>query len=138
MNLAVVDANCLYAVLDASDRNHVRCLSELQRTDLRLVIPALCVAEVCYLAEQRLGSLVEAAFLQSLADFDVRAPEPDDWPRMAQLVEQYANFPLGVTDASVIALAERLRTDIVITLDRRHFGAIKPLHSERLRLLPEV
>ena len=136
MNFDIVDADCLYAVLDASDAFHERCLAELQRTDLRLVIPALCVAEVCYLAEQRLGSSVEAGFLKNLTDFDVRAPEPDDWPRIAQLVEQYANFPLGGTDASVVALAERLRTDIVITLDRRHFSAIKPLHAERLRLLP--
>jgi uncharacterized protein len=138
VNFAIVDANCLFAVLDASDQNHARCLAELERTDLRLVIPALCVAEVSYLAEKRLGSSVESQFLRSLSSFDVRAPEPDDWPRIAQLVAQYANFPLSGTDASVITLAERLSTDIIVTLDRRHFGAIKPLHAERLRLLPET
>ena len=64
------------------------------------------------------------------------SPEPEDWPRIAELVEQYANFPLGGTDAAVVALAERLRTDCIVTLDRRHFQAIKPRHCAALRLLP--
>ncbi|MBA3300810.1 MAG: VapC toxin family PIN domain ribonuclease, partial [Thermoleophilaceae bacterium] len=54
----------------------------------------------------------------------------------AELVGQYADFPLGGTDASVIALAERLGAPVVITLDRRHFGAVEPRHVERFELLP--
>jgi predicted nucleic acid-binding protein len=55
---------------------------------------------------------------------------------MAELVKRYANFPLGGTDASIVALAERIGATIVITLDRRHFGAIKPRHTADLQLLP--
>jgi hypothetical protein len=45
-------------------------------------------------------------------------------------------LPLGGTDASVIALAERIGAEIVITLDRRHFGTVRPRHREVLELLP--
>lgn len=55
---------------------------------------------------------------------------------IGELVEQYADFPLGGTDASVVALAERLRTEVIITLDRRHFGIVRPKHCERFILLP--
>ena len=55
---------------------------------------------------------------------------------MAELVEKYADFPLGGTDASVIALAERLGAPIILTLDRRHFAAIAPSHCEAFELLP--
>ncbi len=72
-----------------------------------------------------------------LAPLDVQAPLPEDWPRIAELVEQYDDFPLGATDATVITLAERLKTDLVVTLDRRHFGTVRPRHCERLRLLPD-
>jgi hypothetical protein len=51
-------------------------------------------------------------------------------------VDEYADFPLGGTDASVVALAERLDADVVVTLDRRHFGAVRPRHREALVLLP--
>jgi predicted nucleic acid-binding protein len=84
-----------------------------------------------------MGPRAEAPFLRELASVDVECPAPDDWPRMTELVEQYSELPLGGTDASVVALAERLGTDVVITLDRRHFAAIRPRHREALRLLPD-
>jgi predicted nucleic acid-binding protein len=134
--LAIVDAGPLYAAADIGDDDHQRSLAVLERPDLHLVIPALVVAEVTYLVGRRLGARAESRFLQALADFDVEAPAPLDWPRIAELVEQYADFPLGGTDASAVALAERLGTDLVITLDRRHFGAVRPRHCPALQLLP--
>ena len=74
--------------------------------------------------------------MRELGQFDVAAPPIEDWPRIAELVDEYQDFPLGGTDASVVALAERLDTDVVITLDRRHFGAIRPRHCEAFSLLP--
>jgi predicted nucleic acid-binding protein len=50
--------------------------------------------------------------------------------------EEYAAFPLGGTDASVIALAERLQAPLVVTLDRRHFTAVRPRHRDAFELLP--
>jgi len=97
----------------------------------------LVVAEVTYMLGRRAGPQAEAGFLRGLRELDVEAPSPEDYPRIAELVEQYADFPLGGTDASVIALAERLDTDLVITLDRRHLGAVRPRHCASLRLLPE-
>jgi uncharacterized protein len=135
--IAIVDSGPLYAVVDADDADHERSLEPLQRSDLQLVIPALVVGEVSYIVGKRLGPQTEAAFLRSLEEFDVEAPSAGDWPRMAALVEEYADFPLGGTDASVVALAERLGTDVVITLDRRHFSAVRPRHCDVLRLLPE-
>ena len=73
-------------------------------------IPALVIAEVSYLAATRLGAEVEATFVEALAALDVDAPPPQEWTRIAELIRQYADFPLGATDASVLALAERLGT----------------------------
>jgi predicted nucleic acid-binding protein len=135
--LAIVDAGPLYAVTDTADVNHERSMAVLQSSALHLVIPALVVAEVTYLVGHRLGPRVEAAFLRGLRGFDVEAPAPEDWPRIADLVAHYADFPLGGTDASVIALAERLGTDLIVTVDYRHFRAVRPLHCPAFRLLPE-
>ena len=79
---------------------------------------------------------MEASFLRSLERVDVEAPAPQDWGRIGELVEHYHEFPLGGTDASIVALAERLAADIVITLDRRHFGAVRPRHRTAFELLP--
>jgi len=135
-SLAVVDAGPLYAAADSDDDDHAASCAALARGDLRLVVPALVVAEATYFVGRRLGAPAERGFLEGLADLDVEAPTGEDFSRMAELVAQYADFPLGGTDASVIALAERLRTPKIITLDRRHFAAITPSHTAAFELLP--
>ncbi len=61
---------------------------------------------------------------------------PEDIQRMADLVRQYADLPLGGTDASVIAVAERIRTRRVATLDRRHFTVVRPAGGGAFELFP--
>jgi predicted nucleic acid-binding protein len=135
--LAVVDSGPLYAVTDTDDDDHEGSLAVLQRVDLQLVVPALVVAEVTYIVGRRLGPRAEARFLRGLAQLEVEPPVAEDWPRIAELVERYQDFPLGGADASVVALAERLGTEVVITLDRRHFAAVQPRHCRAFQLLPE-
>ena len=55
---------------------------------------------------------------------------------MADLVVTYGDLPLGTTDASVVAVAERLKVAEVATLDRRHFAVVRPSHVDALALLP--
>ena len=135
-SIAIVDSGPLIASAIASDPDHHASLEALRTPGLHLVIPALCVAEAAYFIASRGHARAEAAFLRGLRGFDVRAPEPDDWERIAELVEQYADIELGATDASVVAQAERLQTDLVVTLDHRHFRAVRPAHGEAFRLLP--
>lgn len=134
--LAIVDAGPLYAALDADDADHERSVSVLECSDLRLVVPALVVAEVSYLAGTRLGPAAESAFFAGMSEFDVEGPSVVDWPRIAELVELYADFPLGGVDASIIALAERIQAETLVTLDRRHFLAVRPSHLDAFALLP--
>ena len=134
--IAIVESGPLYAAADLDDADHDAALGVLADRGLHLVIPTLVVAEVTYFIGTRLGPTAEARFLAGLAEMDVEAPVPSDWRRMAELVEQYGDLPLGGTDASVIALAERLATPTVVTLDHRHFGAVRPRHCDALALLP--
>jgi hypothetical protein len=93
--------------------------------------------EVGYLLDRAGGAKIEAAFLRSIVqqtltiDFELAGYE-----RMAELVEVYADFPLGTTDAAVVAVAERLGITEIVTLDRRHFHAVRPRHAGSFDLLP--
>lgn len=61
---------------------------------------------------------------------------PDDLQRMGELVRQYASLPLGGTDASVIAVAGRIKTLRVAALDRRHFTVVRSRRGEAFTLYP--
>jgi uncharacterized protein len=134
--LAIVDAGPLYAAADSDDRDHAASLATLSRPDLRLIVAALAVAEATYFVGRRLGPTAEQAFLSGLGELDVEGPTGEDFARMADLVKQYEDFPLGGTDASVIALAERLDAPVIVTLDRRHFASVKPRHRDAFELFP--
>ena len=96
------------------------------------------VVEVCQLLASRRGADVEAAFLTSLGTGALKVInlEPADYIRAAQLVDHYADLPLGAVDATVITLAERLRVTEIATLDHRHFTVVRPAHVDALTLLP--
>ncbi|MFT7599833.1 MAG: putative nucleic acid-binding protein [Acidimicrobiales bacterium] len=96
------------------------------------------ITEVAYLISSRLGTEPEVRFLGDLAggDFVIEPIAAADWIRIAELVHQYHDMPLGTVDASVIAAAERLQITTVATIDRRHFSVVRPSHCETLDLLP--
>jgi uncharacterized protein len=62
--------------------------------------------------------------------------DPADLLRIAELVAVYGDLPLGTVDGSVVAAAERLGATTLATLDRRHFGVVRPAHVEAFELLP--
>ena len=135
-SLAIVDAGPLYATADADDADHLACREALSRPDLRLIVPALVVAEATYFVGRWLGAAAESRFLIGVGELDVEGPSREDFARMAELVEKDADLPLGGTDASVIALAERLDASIILTLDRRRFAAVAPRHCDAFQPLP--
>lgn len=92
-----------------------------------LIVPALVITEVTYLVGTRLGADAEVRFLGDLAAGNLLAEHvhAGDWMRIAELVAQYRDLPLGTADASVIAAAERLGISEIATLDRRHFTVVR-------------
>jgi len=137
----VCDTGPLVAAALSNDPDHHACtelFTGLHLAGRRLLVPATVVAEVGYLLSREAGARVEAAFLRSMAegDFDIVDVTPHDYSRMADLVLQYRDLPLGTTDASVIAIAERLRIPDVATLDNRHFSVVRPAQVSALTILP--
>ncbi|MEU4324522.1 type II toxin-antitoxin system VapC family toxin [Nonomuraea dietziae] len=136
--MIVLDSGPLVAAVNSRDNHHAACARLLRTHPGPLLVPSTVVTEVCQLVERRQGSKAEAAFLQSFGSgltlVDLTA---EDLTRMSRLVEKYESLPLGVVDASVIAIAERLNIAEVATLDRRHFTVVRPSHTGSLILLPE-
>lgn len=96
------------------------------------------LGETFYLVGQYLGPRSEADLARSLADerYHIEAPVESDLLRAAELIERYADLPLGGTDALVVAAAERHRIVQVATLDHRHFRVVRPRHCDAFELVP--
>lgn len=134
----ICDTGPLLAALDAADPDHERCARLLTTTDEDLVVPTLVLAELDYWCARRLPPAVWLVFLEDLLAgvYRVEPPSVADLARCRGLQAGYRDLSLGVVDASIVALAERLGERKVATLDQRHFRAVRPLHVEVLELRP--
>lgn len=134
----VCDTGPLLAALDAADPDHRRCAALLTEATEDLVVPALVLAELDYWCLQRLGTDAWLLFLDDVLDgvYRTAPPVPADLRRCRELQEQYRDLRIGIVDASVMALVERLGEDKVATLDHRHFATVRPAHTSALTLLP--
>ena len=123
---------------DEADPDHHACAELLETAASTLRASPLVVAEAAYLIGRQLGPAAEARFFRSIANGEIRleALTGADLARMAELVETYVDMPLGGTDASVVAIAERLGQTMIATLDRRHFGVVRPAHATAFEVVP--
>jgi predicted nucleic acid-binding protein len=121
--ITVADTGALYALADRSDAWHSRVRDWWMTTPRRVVIPTSVLPEVCSLLQTRLGPQAELAFVRAvrLREFQVVEVEGRDLPRIEATMLQYADVSLGYVDASVVAVAERLKATEILTTDRRRF-----------------
>jgi predicted nucleic acid-binding protein len=135
----VLDTSGVYALLDRNDPDHQRCVAAVEQFD-DFVVPPLVLVEVDHWCRKRGGGA--AGFARFVSDIRSGAYRLEqlteaDLTRAAEVETRYTELDLGVVDASVIALCERLGEDTVLTLDRRDFAVVRPRHCPALRLLPE-
>ena len=136
--MLVVDTGVIVAAADRNDPAHRRCADLLASEPGPIVTTGLVVAEAAYLIQRELGVESEALLFQSIAEGCIQVAEfnRSDWVRVQELVRTYGDLPLGGTDATVIALAERLDQARVATLDHRHFSIVRPAHRAAFDLVP--
>jgi uncharacterized protein len=135
----ILDTGPLYASLDRSDADHRACRSLIEAATEALIVPAPVLVEVDYWIHTRLHPGVLVALLDDITvgAYLVEDLLPQDYRRVRELCDRYADADVGFVDAAVLAVAERLNEPKLATLDRRHFGLLRPRHVDALVLLPE-
>lgn len=139
--VAVVDASALYALVDADDHGHESCVETLRALmGAILALSPFALTEADYLVSRRLGVDAELAMLRDVERNSYRLYPftGEDVGQCLSLVDRYRDLGIGLADASLAVLADRLGTRRVFTLDRRHFEVMRPLSGGRFELVPEL
>lgn len=125
--MIVIDTSVVLAFMDRRDANHEPVRKWMQRQEQELATTPLVVAELDHLVSRQGGPGAARALR---ADLDSGAYLVDWWPTALHetltIAKRHESMELGLTDASLLALAGRLRTTDIATLDERHFRALKP------------
>jgi uncharacterized protein len=134
----VVDTSGLLAAIDASQRRHRACARVLAERAGPFLLSPFVLAELDYLLGTRVGAAAQDALLAEVERGAYRL-EPfvtNDLAAARRVLGKYKSLGLGVADASIVVLAERHGTRDVLTLDQRHFRALRTSKGKPFRILP--
>lgn len=130
--MLVADTGAILALVDRSDAHHAEVRALYAEDPDAWLLPWAILPEVDDLLATHVGARAQRLWFDDIAtgaftvDWNAR-----DLAAAHAIAERYADLELGLVDAVVMATAERLRSDIV-TLDLRHFGAVRLAHAPRL------
>lgn len=133
----ILDTGPLVALVDRSDPDHDRCRELINAATEVRVVPVCALVEVEYQLRPWRGGFAGVMADVQARRLDVHVPDPTELARAAALVEEYADLPLGLVDATVLTCVERFREPKLATLDRCHFSVVRATHVGHLQLLPE-
>jgi predicted nucleic acid-binding protein len=135
--IALVDTSFVVALEVKSDRDRPRGIVQFEAAKL-LYLPQSVLNETCYLLTKAGGNRASASFLERLprSKYVVLPLEEIDLQRTAAILRKYEETRVDFVDATVAALAERLKVQIILTLDRRDFSLIRPGHVQHFEILP--
>lgn len=136
--MILLDTSGLLAAIDASQSHHEACARVVTGSDQPLLVSPFVLAELDYLLGKRVGLEAQMALLDEVVRGAYRL-EPfasADVARARELMARYSSLRLGLTDASVVVLADRYGAKDVLTLDERHFRVVRASSRRPFRLLP--
>ncbi len=133
----ICDTGGIISGLIANQPHQEECLAAINGAD-RLIVPPLVLCELDYIVTKRHGDNVAGRVLARLAEpeYEIASFTTADLLAAIDVMRTYKDLNIGLTDASLVVLAKRYKTDEILTLDQRHFRVMRGLDGRHFRLLP--
>jgi predicted nucleic acid-binding protein len=136
--LILVDTSGILAALFSDQNRHDECAAALLNATPPLIISPFVLAETDYLIQKFGGVDAETLFLAEVGRgaYELATFDEDEVEAARHIITKYRPLGIGLADASIAVLAVRYDTLDVLTLDERHFRAIRPAPRKSFRILP--
>lgn len=136
--MILLDTSGLLSAIDSSQRHHAACAAQLRKYPGPLLLSPFVLAELDYLLASNLGSAAQSALLAEVARGAYRLETfgAADIEAARAVIERFDDLRIGFADASIVVLAQRHGTRDVLTLDERHFRALRVGRRQPFRILP--
>jgi predicted nucleic acid-binding protein len=131
-----IDTGPILALINRRDQFHQSCVEAVSTLPFPMYTVWPVVVEAYYLI-QRYGGPTDVVmhWLQAghVRILDLRATEIR---RIRYLARKYADLPIDLADAALVAACEKNRIRRLFTTDRRDFLIYRPSHIEHFELIP--
>ena len=136
--MILLDTSGLLSALDESQRYHHECATVLGEASPPLLLSPFVLAELDYLLMRHIGRHAQAVLLEEVARgaYQLEPFSAADVAHAKEVIDRYADLEIGLADASIVVLAQRHAVAEVLTLDQRHFRAMRIERRRRFKVLP--
>ena len=136
--MILLDTSGLLAAIDEAQSHHSAAAQTLAEVEGPFLLSPFVLAELDYLLATKVGQRAELALLEEVAGgvYKLEAFDDADVRAAHDVIARYRDLALGLADASIVVLAQRYETSDVLTLDERHFRALRSFDDRPFRLLP--
>lgn len=136
--MILADTNVVVSTLVATEPTHARVASWLAINREPIGMLSLVLAEVSHFLHRAGAWDAEEGLVERISSGRALVLDPvtADCARALEIMRQYRDLHLGIVDTVLMAMAERLDVRTILTLDHRHFGAVRPRHCESFTLVP--
>lgn len=135
--MILTDAGPLVALIDADEPDHAACVEVLKAIYPPMITTWAAFTEAMYLLGES-GAWRAQSILWSWheqGDLQLVELTENDLARARKLMEKYQDLPMDLADATLVAVAERLRLTKVFTLDS-DFRVYRLPGKKSFRLVP--
>lgn len=138
--MILLDTSGLLWALDGSQRHYEECARVLHAASAPFSLSPFVLTELDYLLMRHVGASAQTALLEEVARgvYQLESFGAHDVARAKEVLEKYADLAIGLADASIVVLAERHGAADVLTLDERHFRALRIGTRKRFKVLPSA
>ena len=137
--MILLDTSGLLAAMFKDQNQHEACARALREAEPPRIMSPFVLAELDYMIVKYAGVPAEIKFLNEILGsvYEVAPWTVDDLVRAHEVIRRYEALRIGLADASTVVLAEKHGIYDILTLDERHFRAMRPEGRRKgFRLLP--
>jgi predicted nucleic acid-binding protein len=134
----LLDTSGLLAALFSDQRRHRECARVLGESEAPLILSPFVLAELDYLVTKLAGQETELRLLDEVAReaYQLVDFSSADIDSAREVIEGYTDLGVGLADSSIVVLSQRYGTRDLLTLDERHFRALRGAGDRPFRILP--
>ena len=123
----LIDTGFIVALFNADDEHHPDAMRTVERIkDLKWNTTSFVIQEIFWLLAKRKSYSVACEFLQKVPSLFVLPNLPQDWPaRVSSILHRYASAEIDMADASLVVLADLIKTGQIVSVDRKDFSILR-------------
>ena len=132
----ILDTSAFVALVDRAQHRHAECVHVLEGWTGQIATTEAVLTETLYMVGSDWQRQVPCFDFFFRGAFLLVPTSPVSLHRAAALMRRYQDMPMDYADATLVALAEELRTNRVFTLDRKGFSIYRLHRDHAIEVVP--